>query len=126
MKILKICENYFEMNGILVLKENRLASVKALIQNIIIVLMFGPFLCGAGGTFIYYHRDEFEYCLMTLSAICAGILTTGKYFSLKCNENQLKKLIQRFQETVDEGLFYIDSERLPFLAIFFFKSKSAH
>lgn len=109
MKILEICENYFERSGILVASENRLYSITAIIKNILVVVILGV-LCSAGaGVYIcYHHQDELENCIKSVMSVCGGLYSMGCYMSLKMNENEINKFIAIFRKTVDEGdvLFY--------------------
>lgn len=118
MRILGLSEFYFGVSGILVLNDNRLAEIRGFIKNILVFVLAGPCFVGSAGTYIYYHPDEFEHCLTSIALVCAGVLITGIYCCLKFNEKQLKKLIEQFQKTVDEGLFNFIKSSSPVWYIF--------
>lgn len=106
MRILKVSEYYFGLNGILVLSTGRSASIKAFFRNAFAVLFMGPFVCGLSAAYIYLNPDEAEKCVKSFSIICGAFLVAGKSFTLKLNGKKLKSLIEIFQETVDKGLLF--------------------
>lgn len=103
MKILKMSEYCFGVTGILVLNENCSTKILAFIQNFLFAVFLGPFLTVTSVAFIYYNRDNFDDCFTSFATIFVGTMITGKYSSLKFEEKRIKKLIDTFQETVDEG-----------------------
>lgn len=107
MKILEVCEKYFEENGILTAGRSPLLSIMAIIKNVIIVSLMGVTHVGVGGgiVFIYFHHDKFEESVITFMAACGAVSAMSKYLALKMNGNEIRKLIEAFHRIVDEGLF---------------------